>query len=134
MKSGVSPIKNFVDLYVWQMAHELVLCIYTKSLQFPKEELFGLTSQIRRASISTTSNIAEGFGRFSYKEKIQFYLIARGSLVEVQNQLLVARDVHYLSQEDFSIIYSKSISILKMLNGLIQASRSKLSQYPVSSL
>src|SRR3989344_224377 len=85
-------IQSFTDLEVWRESHKLVLMVYKFTKNFPKNELFGLTSQLRRAVVSITSNIAEGFSRFSYKEKIQFYSIAFGSLTEVQNQLLISKD------------------------------------------
>jgi four helix bundle protein len=77
-------IKEFTDLIAWQEAHKLVLQIYELTKEFPKDELFGLTSQIRRSAISITSNIAEGFGRQKYGEKIQFYYIAQGSITELK--------------------------------------------------
>src|SRR3989344_8133065 len=98
----MDKIKTFKDLNTWKEGHSLVLQIYKITKKFPKEELFGLTNQVRRAIISFTSNIAEGFSRNSYKEKLQFYSIALGSLTEVQNQLLVARDVEYITKEDFN--------------------------------
>ena len=88
-----TKIQTFKDLRVWQLGHSLVLDIYLSTKQFPKDEQFGLTNQIRRAIVSFTSNLAEGFSRSSYKEKAQFYSIALGSLTEVQNQILIAKDV-----------------------------------------
>ncbi|MBI4599730.1 four helix bundle protein [Candidatus Uhrbacteria bacterium] len=76
-------MRSFTDLKAWQEGHTLVLKIYKITQSFPKEEQFGLTNQLRRAAVSLTSNIAEGFGRGSYKEKAQFYSIALGSLTEV---------------------------------------------------
>ena len=73
-------IKEFTDLIVWQKGHKLVLTVYLVTKKFPREELFGLSSQMRRAGVSITSNIAEGFGRKGFKEKIQFYYLAKGSL------------------------------------------------------
>jgi four helix bundle protein len=87
-----NKIKSFTDLNAWKQGHALVLLIYGMTKQFPKEEMFGLTNQIRRAVVSITSNISEGFSRNSSKEKAQFYFTALGSLTEVQNQLLIARD------------------------------------------
>jgi len=116
-------IKTFTDLYTWQEAHKLVLMIYKATRDFPKEELFALTSQIRRAVVSITSNIAEGFSRQSYKEKIQFYHMAQGSTTEVQNQLLIAKDINYINQEDFRKIANQSVIVHKLLNGLIKKSK-----------
>lgn len=116
-------IESFTDLVVWKEAHGLVLSVYLFTKSFPKEEMFGLVSQMRRSAVSITSNIAEGFSRQSYKEKIQFYYIARGSLTELQNQLLIARDVKYLPQEVFKESAEKSVQVLKIMNGLIKASK-----------
>lgn len=116
-------IKSFTDLSTWKESHKLVLDIYRVTQCFPKEEAFGLTSQIRRAVVSITSNIAEGFSRNSYKEKVQFYSIALGSLTEVQNQLLIARDIGYISQETFSQSAQKSVVVSKLLTGLIKSSK-----------
>jgi len=116
-------IKSFTDLNAWKDGHKLVLEIYKFTRTFPKEEMFGLTNQLRRAAVSFTSNIAEGFSRNSYKEKIQFYSIALGSLSEVQNQLLIARDVGYISNIEFKSLADKTIEISKITNGLIKKSK-----------
>lgn len=117
-------IKSFTDLLAWQEGHKLVLEIYRITKKFPREEMFGLTNQIRRAIVSFTSNIAEGFSRHSYKEKSQFYSIALGSLTEVQNQLIIARDIGYITKEEFNKLAEQSIVISKITNGLIKKSRS----------
>ena len=98
--------------------------IYAATKKFPKEEIFGLVIQIRRAAVSFTSNIAEGFSRNSYKEKLQFYTTALGSLTEVQNQLLIARDIGYLSQKEFSDVAQQTVEVSKVTNGLIKKSKS----------
>ncbi|MBI5147851.1 MAG: four helix bundle protein [Parcubacteria group bacterium] len=117
-------IKNFTDLEVWQEAHTLVLWVYRLTRSFPKEEVFGLTSQMRRAAVSITSNIAEGFSRHSYKEKALFYSMARGSLTELQNQLLIAKDAEYVSKGDFSAIANQSVAVHKLLNAFIRIAKS----------
>jgi len=111
-------IRQFTDLLVWQRAHKLALNIYKASASFPKTEVFGLTSQIRRASLSITSNIAEGFGRHNNGEKIQFYNMANGSLTEVQNQLLFSKDLNYLSDNVFNELLNQTMEVKKMLFGL----------------
>lgn len=113
-------IQSFTDLTVWQRGHEYVLLVYKITRLFPKEELFGLASQIRRATVSITSNIAEGFGRSSIKEKVHFYSYAYGSLLEVQNQVLIAKDLKYLQKDDYDKLVMLSIEIGKMLQGLIK--------------
>ncbi len=117
--NGFLKIGSFTDLRVWQQAHRLVLSIYRETKLFPRDEQFGLISQLRRAIVSVTSNIAEGFSRPSYPDKLRFYYIALGSLVEVQNQLLIARDVGYLSVERFNTIAQQAVSTHKMLNAFI---------------
>ena len=123
MNNNSKTIESFTDLNAWKKAHKLVLMIYKITKDFPKEEMFGLTNQIRRAVISITSNIAEGFSRQTYKEKIQFYFIAKSSLTEVQNQLLIARDINYINKQDFNDIANQSVVVHKLLNGLIKKSK-----------
>ena len=94
-------IQKFTDLRVWKEGHKLVLNTYRLTTFFPKEELFGLVSQMRRSAVSITSNIAEGFSRKSYKEKIQFYYIALGSITELQNQLLNSQGYRYAKKRIF---------------------------------
>lgn len=116
-------IRDFTDLKAWQEAHKLVISIYGHTKKFPREESFGLTQQIRRAAVSISSNIAEGFSRTSAKEKIQFYRIAHGSLTEVQNQLLISRDVEYLDKSLFQEISICTVTVSKLINGLIKSAR-----------
>lgn len=111
-------IKSFTDLHTWQEAHKLVLMIYEITKHFPREELFALTNQMRRAVVSITSNIAEGFSRQTIKDKYQFYIIAQGSLTELQNQLLVAKDIGYLDKEKFDRVANQTIIVHKLINGL----------------
>ena len=123
---NTTKIKSFTDLNAWKEAHELVLYVYQLTKNFPKEEQFGLTNQIRRAIVSVTSNIAEGFSRNSYKEKSQFYSIALGSVTEAQNQLLIARDLGYITKDVFLIAADKTIIVNKLLNGLIKKSKTMI--------
>lgn len=111
-------IHSFTNLYAWQEGHKLVLMVYKITKQFPKEEIFGLVSQMRRCVISTTSNIAEGFSRNTAKDKIKFYCIAHGSLTELQNQLLAARDIGYIKREEFNKIAEQTIVVHKLITGL----------------
>lgn len=121
----MGEIKNFTDLNVWIEGHSLVLDIYRLTRDFPIEEKFGLTIQLRRCVVSITSNIAEGFSRQSNKEKIQFYSMAGGSLSELQNQLLIARDINYLNKNDFEVLAQKTILVSKLLNGLIRSIKNR---------
>ena len=122
----MNKIKSFTDLDTWKKGHKLVTIIYKKTKSFPREEIFGLVSQMRRCAVSVTSNIAEGFSRESYKDKIRFYYISKGSLTELQNQLLIARDVEYLTNEIFQEIALQSTEVNKLLNGLIKSSKNIL--------
>jgi four helix bundle protein len=121
-----SRIKSFTDLNAWQEAHKLVLSVYRLVKSFPADEQFGLKSQMQRAAVSITSNIAEGFSRDSYADKKHFYVMAHGSLTEVQNQLLIARDVSYLSSDDFSKHATQAITVHKLLSGLIKATKERI--------
>ena len=114
-------IKSFTDLVAWQEGHKLVLMVYKSTEKFPPKEIYSLTSQMRRSAISITSNIAEGFSRQSKKEKIQFYYTAKGSLTELQNQLLIARDVDYLPKEEFQEIANQTVKVSKLILGLIKS-------------
>jgi four helix bundle protein len=131
-------IKSFTDLQVWQEAHQLVLGVYLLTRKFPKEEQFGLIIQLRRAAVSITSNIAEGFGRFTYKEKARFYYISSGSLSELMNQLLIAKDLSYITQTDYEIVMERVTLVSKLLHGLISKTKKLVPiavfQSPVSNL
>jgi len=117
-------IKSFTDLNAWKFGHKLVLEVYKLTSQFPKEEKYALVDQMKRAAVSVTSNIAEGFSRQFYLEKTQFYSMAQGSLTELQNQLLIAKDVGYLNKESFEKLAKLSIMVHKLINGLIKSSKS----------
>jgi len=113
-------------LLVWQRAHELVLKIYEITKEFPKEEQFGLTSQVRRAAVSIPSNIVEGKARNSVRDYLRFLLISRGSLEEVKYQLLLSRDLEYISNESYEITLTIADNVGKLLNGLIKSLEDKL--------
>ena len=115
-------IKSFTSLVGWKEAHKLVLMIYKSTANFPESEKFGLCSQLQRAGVSITSNIAEGFSRLSNKEKANFFYMSLGSLTEVQNQLLIARDLGYVTNELFKELADQSVYVSKLLNGLIKSS------------
>ena len=119
-----NKIKSFTDLNVWQEGHKLVLMVYQITKTFPKEEKFGIIDQMRRAAISITSNIAEGFSRQTFKEKTQFYYMALGSITELQNQLLVAKDIDYLKEKDFKEVAGQIIIVHKLLNAFITKTKS----------
>lgn len=116
-----SKITSFTKLKAWQKGHTLVLAIYKITNKFPSQEQFGLTSQIRRAVVSITSNIAEGFSRQTRADKIHFYHMALGSCTEVQNQLIVARDLSLINNTEFQSSADLSVEVHKILNGLIKS-------------
>jgi len=114
-----TKIKSFTDLKVWQEGHQLVISIYRITKKFPKEEIYSLIDQMRRAASSVTCNIAEGFGRHGYKEKLQFYYLAQGSLTELKNQILIAKDIGYLDQKDYDELMNRANNTHQILQGLI---------------
>jgi four helix bundle protein len=118
-----TKIYTFTDLMAWKESHKLVLEVYAAVDKFPKKETYILTSQLLRAVISVSSNISEGFSRRTRKEKIQFYSTALGSLTEVQNQLIISKDLHYLAQDFFDEMYNRSIVVHKLVNGLIRTAK-----------
>ncbi len=120
-------IKSFTDLIVWQQGHKLVLDIYKATKSFPKEETYSLTDQMRRAATSITSNIAEGFGRNTYKDRLHFYYQAQGSLTELKNQLFIAKDVGYLSETNFHSLMDEANATHQLLQGFIQKTKSFVS-------
>lgn len=116
-------IKSFTDLNAWKEGHNLVLIIYRITKAFPVDEKFGLIDQMRRCCVSITSNIAEGFSRRTKKEKAQFFYMALGSVTELQNQLLISRDLGYLKAEDFKETANKTVVVSKLINGLIKSAK-----------
>ena len=119
-----NKIQEFTNLYSWQESHKLVLMIYKMIKKFPKEETFALSDQLRRASVSITSNIAEGFGRQTLKEKIQFYYQAQGSLSEIKNQLIISSDLNYINKIEFTEIFNQANLSHKLIHGLIKKTKS----------
>jgi four helix bundle protein len=122
--SNSNEIKNFTDLKAWQESHKLVISVYLLTKKFPKDELFSLTSQIRRSAISITSNIAEGFGRRTFKDKAHFYYQGRGSISELRNQLLLSRDISYISGIEYEKTDTQADTAHKLLQGLINKTNS----------
>ncbi|MCX3265747.1 four helix bundle protein [Pedobacter agri] len=112
--------RNYIDLDVWKGARVLSKEVYLASSQFPSEEKFGLTSQIRRAVVSIPSNIAEGCGRNYPKDSIQFFYIPRGSIYEVETQLYLAFDLDFISETYLSVLLEKLETTRKLLNGFIK--------------
>lgn len=119
-------MKTHKDLKVWKESVALVTEIYLITKSFPKEEMYGLTNQIRRCAVSVPSNISEGAARQTNKEFIQFLYIALGSNTELETQLLIAFNLNFISEVDYENCYRKVDEIGKMLSGLISYRKSKL--------
>ncbi len=118
--------RHYKDLIAWQKAMQLVKRVYSASDSFPKRELLGLTSQLRRAAVSVPSNIAEGQARFSHKEFVHFLRSARGSLAELETQVLIARDLQYLGARDADQMAQDINEISRMLVALTSAIEAKI--------
>ena len=119
----MKPSPSYKDLRVWQHAMELVTCVYAETKDFPREEIYGLTSQMRRAAVSIPSNIAEGKGRFTDRDRNQFFCHARGSLLELETQILIAQRLEYLPIASVEKLTNLSAELGRMLNALIQCMR-----------
>lgn len=113
--------KGFRTLHAWQMAYELTLDIYKITKKFPKEEIYSLTSQLQRAAGSVPANIAEGYERNHKKEYLQFLFIAKGSLGEIETYLMLALDLHYMTQAEYDTIDEKRAKAARILIGLIKS-------------
>ena len=113
-------IKSYRDLIVWQKAMEFVTAVYEITKDFPKEEQYGLTAQIRRSAVSVPSNIAEGYGRNSTQDYIRFLQIACGSLYELQTQLEISVNLKYMARENSESIFTLLNEIERMLNSMIK--------------
>ncbi len=117
------PVRDFTDLQAWKMARELRKKVYELTRQFPPEERYVLISQMRRAALSVTANIAEGFGRYSFQENLQSCRQARGSAHEPRDHLTAALDAGYLSQEQWAEADSFAQRAIQVLNGYIRSTR-----------
>lgn len=116
---------EYINLDVWIEARKLTNLVYSSTKKFPKEEIFGLISQVRRCSVSVPSNIAEGCGRNTSKETIHFLFIARGSLYELETHFYLSKDQNYLSPEELIIILNQITICKKLLNGFINYYKNK---------
>lgn len=124
----VSRVSHFSDLKAWQLGHLVVLGVYKITQGFPKTEQFGLVSQMRRSAVSITSNLAEGFGRTSFKEKLHFYSYAHGSTTELENQLIISRDVQLISEEQYRIFQGQLTELGKITTGLMKSTQQRINQ------
>ena len=115
--------QSYKELVAWQKAMNLVTKVYSLTKNFPREELYGLTNQLRRAAVSVPSNIAEGQARFSQKEFCHFLGHSRGSLVEIETQILIAQNLGYLDSHDSQDVLDNAAELGRILNGLISSIR-----------
>jgi four helix bundle protein len=116
-------VRDFTDLITWKSARILRASIYRMCKRFPKQESFELSSQMRRAAVSITANLAEGYGRFSYQENIQFCRQSRGSAYELRDHLTTALDAGYITPEEYKEHNRQAVAVVKLLNGYIRATR-----------
>lgn len=117
MEDRMEKSQNFTDLIVWQKAHEFVLEVYKITKEFPKDELYGLTSQFRRAAVSIPANLAEGYGKTSKADKLRFFNISQGSLKECSYYLLLVSDLNYI--KNYEELNSLLNEVAKLLNAYI---------------
>ncbi len=125
MSMSKDTVRDFSDLIAWQKAHQLVLLTYRVVKHFPANEQFILVSQMTRAAISISSNIAEGFGRSTAKDKRQFYVIAKGSTLELRSQIRVAKDVGYIDEELFRRFERDAIEVVRLISGIINSAQTR---------
>lgn len=122
-KEGAAKIADFTQLRVWQAARKLRQELYRLTRNFPEEEKFGLTTQTRRAAVSVTANLAEGYGRFSYQENIQFCRQSRASLYELRDHLTTALDAGYLPKQKYLEVDALAMDVIRLLNGYIRSTK-----------
>lgn len=118
-------VKDFTDLTAWKAARALRKSVYLACCGFPRQETFALSSQMRRASVSITANLAEGYGRFSYQENMQFCRQSRGSVYELRDHLTTALDAGYITAEQFKQFDAQAIAVIKLINGYIRATKQR---------
>lgn len=121
----MGKINHFTDLLAWQANHKVALEIYKLTQKFPKEELFGITNQMRRCASSITANIAEGYGRYHNGDRSRFYYIARGSSMELQNHLMLSHGLKYLDEIQYEKLKMEIFEGYKILCGLIRSTETK---------
>jgi four helix bundle protein len=126
-------MKDFKDLRVWQKSHAVTLAIYRMTQRFPEEEMYGLTSQIRRAAVSIAANIAEGCGRRSDREFRRFLQIARGSASELEYHLLLARDLRFPSAQEYTSVQAAVAEVQRMLTALVKSLTPQATEIETSS-
>lgn len=118
--SGYGPINHFTDIEAWKLARKLRIAVYRVIKKLPVEERYDLASQLRRAAISCTANIAEGYGRFHFQENIQFCRISRGSMYETQDHMITCLDNEYIDKENYKSIWGLTENAIRVLDGYIR--------------
>jgi four helix bundle protein len=124
-KAPPGAVKDFTDLVAWRLGRELRRSVYSLTRCFPAEEKYVLVAQMRRAAISVTANLAEGFGRFSYQENIQFCRQSRGSAFELRDHLVAALDEGHISRERWKQADTMAQRFIQVLNGYIRSTRAR---------
>lgn len=117
---------SFKDLIVWQKAHQLVIAIYTATQKFPKEEVFSLTNQIRRATVSIAANICEGYKKKTIPNQLNFINIAEGSLEEVKYYIILSKDLQYINEKDYKQLANSAEEVGRLINGYEKAISKRL--------
>jgi four helix bundle protein len=117
---------SFRDLIVWQKSHELVIAIYNTTKLFPKEEVFSLTSQVRRAAISIAANICEGYKKKTIPNQLNFINIAEGSLEEVKYYIILSKDLQYINGKDYEQLTNSADEVGRLINGYEKAISKRL--------
>lgn len=117
---------SFRDLIVWQKAHQFVLAIYTSTKQFPKEEIFALTSQVRRAAVSIAANISEGHKKKTIPNQLNYLNISEGSLEEVKYYLILSKDLNYIQEKEYVELFNSAEEVGRLINGYEKAIAKRL--------
>ncbi len=123
--SGLKRIRDFTELETWRFTRRLRVEVYRICQGFPRNETLGLASQIRRAAVSVTANIAEGFGRYSFQGNIQFCRQSRGSVFELRDHFDTALDAGYITKERYSVLDRQAISVIKRINGYVHSTKER---------
>ena len=124
----LDPVRDFKDLVVWKLARELRVQVYALVKKFPPEERYALNTQMRRAAQSIGANIAEGFGRYSYRENIQYCRQARGSAFEVRDHLVTAVDAAFITKDEYAQSDALAQRVIQTINGYIRSTNSRLAE------
>ena len=120
-RNRAGTVRTFQDLEVWQVGRDVRMRLYIVATRLPDSERYNLTAQIRRAAVSLTANVAEGYGRFHFKENIQYCRIARGSAYELIDHLITCQDERYLAKEEVEALHCELLTFVRLLNGYIRS-------------